>query len=118
MIQDLDKEMTEAKVEEKEAQKDYEAMLADSAEKRTTDAKALAEKANVKATTEGDLQAHTDEKSAGEKELMATHEYEASLHAECDWLIQNFAVRKEARDGEIDSLGKAKDVLSGADYSF
>jgi len=27
-------------------------------------------------------------------------------------------VRKEARNGEIDALGKAKDVLNGADYSL
>merc|ERR1719253_799610 len=42
----------------------------------------------------------------------------ASLHAECDWLMQYFDVRKEARTGEIDALGKAKAVLNGVDYSL
>jgi len=32
-------------------------------------------------------------------------------------LLQYFEVRKEARASEADSLGKAKAVLSGADYS-
>merc|ERR1712238_36457 len=42
----------------------------------------------------------------------------ASLHAECDWLLKYFDARKEARAGEVDSLTKAKAVLSGADYSL
>ena len=49
---------------------------------------------------------------------MATLKYIESLHAECDFLVKYFDVRKEARTGEIDSLVKAKAVLSGADYSF
>merc|ERR1719428_1181288 len=93
-------------------------MMADSAAKRTEDSKSLAGKMEAKAATEGALQEHTAKLNAATKEHMATLEYEASLHAECDWLLQYFDVRKEARDGEIDSLKKAKDVLSGADYSF
>jgi len=34
------------------------------------------------------------------------------------WLLKNFDARKAARSGEIDALGKAKAVLSGADYSL
>jgi len=48
---------------------------------------------------------------------MATHEVISSLHAECDWLLQYFDVRKDARAGEVDSLGKAKAILSGADFA-
>merc|ERR1712203_504261 len=44
--------------------------------------------------------------------------YIAPLHAECDWLLKYFDVRKEARASEMDALGKAKAVLSGADFSF
>merc|ERR1712085_140400 len=61
---------------------------------------------------------HKGAKAAGVKELMATEKYISSLHAECDWLLQYFDVRKEARAGEVDSLKKAKAVLSGADYSL
>lgn len=49
---------------------------------------------------------------------MATEQYIHSLHAECDWLVKYFDVRKEARASEIDALGNAKAVLSGADYSL
>merc|ERR1740121_2509613 len=115
---DLDKEMTEATTEEKEGQAEYETMMKDSALKRVQDSKSLAEKAEAKAAAEGDLQAHTEAEKAAKKEHMATMEYDAMLHAECDWLLKYFDVRKEARAGEVDSLVKAKAVLSGADYSL
>ena len=35
-----------------------------------------------------------------------------------DWLVKNFDNRQAARTGEIDALGKAKAVLSGADFSL
>jgi len=64
------------------------------------------------------MDAHSEEKAATDKTLMATHKYIQSLHGECDWLLQYFTVRKEARAGEVESLKSAKAVLSGADYSF
>jgi hypothetical protein len=118
LIGDLDKEMSESTTAEKEAQADYETMMADSAAKRTQDSKTLAEKVETKAATEGALQEAETAHATAAKEHMATLEYESSLHAECDWLLKYFEVRKEARAGEVDSLKKAKDVLSGADYSF
>merc|ERR1719293_204093 len=118
LIKDLDKEMTEGTTGEKEAQADYETMMADSAAKRTEDSKTLAEKVETKAATEMALQDHETAHKAAAAEHMATLEYEASLHAECDWLLKFFEVRKEARAGEVDSLKRAKDVLSGADFSL
>jgi DNA repair exonuclease SbcCD ATPase subunit len=118
LVKDLDKEMTEAEAEEKNAAADYEASMQDSAEKRVTDSTLLAEKGVAKANAEGALQDAKDGKIATGKELMATGEYIGSLHGECDWLLQNFDVRKTAREGEIEALGKAKAVLSGADFSL
>merc|ERR1719392_504156 len=43
LIADLDKEMTEAKAEEKDAQEDYELFMKDSAAKRAADSKSLNE---------------------------------------------------------------------------
>merc|ERR1719223_1662780 len=92
--------------------------MSDAADKRRTDSKALSEKNEAKADTEAALEAHNADRTSAVKELMATEKYIASLHSECDWLIQYFDVRKEARAGEIDSLKKAKAVLSGASYSL
>jgi septal ring factor EnvC (AmiA/AmiB activator) len=118
LVKDLDKEMTEAETAEKDAQKDYETMMSDSATKRAEDAKALTDKESTLAEMQTDLETDTETKAATGKELGATVQYISSLHAECDWLIQYFDVRKEARDSEIDALGKAKAVLSGADFSL
>merc|ERR1719498_132834 len=118
MIADLDKEIQEIEVEEKEAQKEYEQFMADSAAKRATDAKSIEDKESAKADLEAKLLKDGEEKAATMKEAMATHEYLADVHADCDWLLSNFEARKTARAGEIDAMTKAKAVLSGADYSL
>jgi len=118
LVADLDKEMTEAQTTEKNSQKEYESMMNDSASKRAADSKAIADKMSAKAATEESFQSNKEEKKATSNELMAVHEYISSLHAECDWLLKYFDVRKEARTGEIESLKQAKAVLSGADFSL
>eukprot|EP00927_Polykrikos_kofoidii_P014526 TRINITY_DN1638_c0_g2_i4.p1 TRINITY_DN1638_c0_g2~~TRINITY_DN1638_c0_g2_i4.p1 ORF type:complete len:153 (-),score=47.29 TRINITY_DN1638_c0_g2_i4:111-533(-) len=118
LVKDLDKEMTEAEVSEKDAQADYEQFMSDSQKKRAEDSKAIEEKQAARAEIAENLETSKSENVATKKELAATLEVIASLHSECDWLLQNFDVRKEARSGEMDSLAKAKAVLSGADFSM
>mmetsp|Transcript_104817 Transcript_104817/g.181121 ORF Transcript_104817/g.181121 Transcript_104817/m.181121 type:complete len:698 (+) Transcript_104817:101-2194(+) len=116
LIKDLTTEMTEAKVTEENSQKEYVQTMSDSAEKRATDSKTLTDKGAAKAAAVADLTAAQADEASTSKELMATEKYIASMHAECDWLLTHFDLRAEARTGEIVSLKKAKDVLSGADY--
>jgi len=118
LVADLNKEITESETIEKDSQTDYEQAMSDSKEKRATDSKALTEKQQTKADLEGDLQQSKEDETSATKQLMATESYISSLHAECDWLLKYFDMRKEARVGEIDSLNKAKAVLSGADFSL
>merc|ERR1719247_2446398 len=92
--------------------------MAESAAKRAADSKSLTEKDSQKADLEGDLQAAKDAKKSKSDELMDLEEYMAKLHGDCDFLLENFDIRKEARASEIDALTKAKAVLSGADYSL
>merc|ERR1719511_300895 len=93
-------------------------MMAESSEKRTIDSKTLADKESARADLESKALKLKEEETATMKEVLATAETLKNLHLECDWLVSNFQVRKEARAGEIDALKKAKAVLSGADYSF
>merc|ERR1719336_2852382 len=118
LVKDLQKEITEAETQEKDDQAEYERMMKDSAAKRTADSQSLTEKGETKAHTEAALQGHTEARGEGVAELMATEKVIASLHAECDWLLQYYDARKEARAGEVDSLKRAKAVLSGASYSL
>merc|ERR1719487_2148626 len=103
---------------EKDAQADYEQMMKDSAKKRAEDSKMMSDKETAKADMEADLQTAKDDKMATSKELMTTKQYIAKLHGECDWLLQYFDQRKEARAAEMDSMAKAKAVLNGADFSL
>jgi len=117
LIADLDKEIQETEVEEKNAQEEYEQFMKDSADKRALDAKAIEDKEAAKADLEAKLLKDEEDKKTTMKEAMATHEFLAEAHGDCDWLLSNFDTRKEARAGEVDAIEKAKAVLSGADYS-
>jgi chromosome segregation ATPase len=118
LVKELDKEMTEAETQEHDSQKEYEDMTADSAEKRAADTKSLNGKKSGLATTETQLVAHNEAKKSSVNELGATMQFLQSLHVSCDWLLKYHDMRSEARASEVDALGKAKAVLSGADYSF
>merc|ERR1719375_2805988 len=118
MKKDLAKEILEMELEEKDAQEEYEQMVTDAADKRAMDTATIAQKEEEKAGLEDTIVKTTDTKTAKEAELMATKQYISELHADCDWLLENFDARKEARANEVDALKKAKAVLSGADYSL
>merc|ERR1719161_2379416 len=118
LVADLDKEMQEMEVEEKNDQAAYEKFTKEAAEKRVTDSKSITDKEGAKADAEATVEKETGEKKNTMKETFATVEFLKSLHGDCDWLLQNFDVRKEVRAGEVDALKKAKAVLSGADFSL
>merc|ERR1719311_1405519 len=110
--------MKDAQTEERDSQRDYEQAMKDSADRRASSSKSLMDKGATKASVEADLEASKSEKGSTTKELMATDKYISSLHGECDFLMQYFDVRKQARDGEIESLRSAKNLLSGMDVSL
>merc|ERR1719215_1356883 len=118
LVADLEKEIQEMEVNEKDDQTEYVELIQDSAAKRASDSKSLADKEAAKADAEAGLLKLKDETKVKMMEDMATMETLRDLHSGCDWLLQNFDVRKEARAGEVDALKKAKAVLSGADYSL
>merc|ERR1719453_62656 len=118
MITDMDKEMKEAEYEEKDAQKDYEMMMKDSAEKRAEDSKTITDKQAALAQTEGELEQLKSDKMSTGKQLQETMLYTARLHGDCDFLMQNFDARKEAREAEMANLRDAEDTLKGAEYSL
>jgi len=118
LVADLEKEIQEMEFEEKDAQGEYEKFTKEAAAKRVTDSKSITDKEGAKADAEASVEKDTAEKGNTMKELFATVSFLKNLHGDCDWLLQNFEVRKEARAGEVDSLKKAKAVLSGADFSL
>jgi len=118
LVADLDKELQEATVNEKDAQQEYETMMQDASDKRAADSKSITQKSEEKASTEEALQDEQDKRGETATELMNTEKVMSNLHGECDWLLKYFDVRKDARSGEVEALSNAKAVLSGADYSL
>jgi len=118
LVADLDKEMTEAKTDEGNSQEEYEEFLANAKAKRAEDAKSIEEKKAAKADMSARLEKMDLELKSTTQEAFAMTQTLGDLHAECDWLLQNFDSRKAARAGEIESLKNAKAVLSGADFSL
>merc|ERR1719197_2243065 len=92
--------------------------MKDSAEKRASDSKTMADKSAVKADTEASLQKNEEALHAKMAEAMSNGQYIAQLHGECDWLVSNFDTRKEMRSEEVENLHKAIATLQGADYAL
>jgi chromosome segregation ATPase len=118
IINDVDKENQVMELEEKDAQGDYEKFMKDSSEKRAEDSKSMTDKEAALADAEESLVNDKEALKNKQTDLMNTEKTLSELHADCDWLLKYYDARKEARTGEIDAMGKAKDVLNGADYSF
>jgi septal ring factor EnvC (AmiA/AmiB activator) len=118
LVKDLDTEMTEAKVEEDNAQEEYGKTIADAKADRTGLSNTLKSKSAAKADLTADLETLKSDKGSTSAELMATEKYLSALNSDCGWLLKYYDVRAEARSGEIDSLNRAKAILSGADYSL
>merc|ERR1719379_1320431 len=75
MVEEIDKEMTVAEAEEKDAQEDYEKMMKDSADKRAEDSKTMTDKESAKAQMEAELEQHKSDKMATFTELMENAQY-------------------------------------------
>lgn len=117
LINDIDKQNTEMEMTEKESQADYEKFMKDAASKRAEDSKLLTDKMESEAAVSDEVEQNKEALKSKSTNLAQTNEYIGGLHKDCDWLLKNYDLRKEARDEEIDSLKKGKDVLNGADYS-
>merc|ERR1719324_642280 len=117
MIGDLKTDLTDAEHAEEMAQKDYENLMGASQKTRATNAESITEKESASAEwTEKIESAKTDSASTTEA-LAKLKEYIAGLHSSCDFLIENYETRKEARTNEVEGLKNAKSVLAGANFS-
>merc|ERR1719460_14083 len=117
LSKDLQDGITDAEHDEKTSQKDYETLMSDSQTSRAQKAQSITEKEAAKADLDLKVENASEQKTALEQELLNIKDYLSKLHAQCDFLVENYDVRKAARDTELESLANAKAVLSGADFS-
>merc|ERR1719316_1908420 len=118
IISDLSNDMKDGEYEEKTAQKDYAELMADAQATRAGDTKSLTSKQKTKAETESSLMATKEMRAQTATDLKQAQTVNQDLHASCDFILQNYDLRIEARTTEIESLKNAKAVLSGASFSL
>jgi len=108
---------TEAIHAEEDAQKAYEDFVVDSNTSIEEKSKDIINKADEKATAEGDLSQATEVRDNLLQELEQLSNEGVDLHSACDFVMKNFDIRQTARGEEIEALKQAKSILSGAKFS-
>lgn len=116
LIKDLESQLSEAKKDEENAQKEYEQMMNDSAKARAADAQSITDKTAEKADAETRLQENKVAKKISHESLQELKQEESDLHGSCDFLVENYDFRKTARAQERDALVNAKAILQGAKF--
>jgi len=114
-IGDLKKDHTESEHGEETAQKDYENLMSASQENREGMAASITGKESASADWMEKIENSNTEHASTTQALQKLLELIAGLHGSCDFLVENFDARKEARTNEVEGLKNAKAVLGGAD---
>merc|ERR1719473_1973297 len=102
---------------ESDSQKAYETYVKDtnaSIEEKNRD---ITNKSGEKATAEADKTAAEQDLEAANNEQQQNQNENADLHKSCDFTLNNFDIRQEARDQEVEALRQAKAILSGAKFT-
>jgi len=116
VIHDLKTDMAEAARDEKTAQKEYVELMGESQESRAQDVKSITDKKESRSVLEEKITESKEARKMAFDQLNNIHEYVAELHNSCDFIVENFDLRKEARSNEMESLKNAKAVMEGADF--
>jgi len=102
---------------EKSAQAAYEAFAKDTTASVEKKEQALSDKTEEKAKAEKDVVQTRKSREGAEAELAGLADTQAQLHGSCDFLMTNFQIRQDARQEELDSITKAKQILNGATFA-
>merc|ERR1719218_29554 len=117
LAKELEDGITEFKHEEETSQKDYERLMAESQKTRAQNVESITADEAAKADLDTKIEQTKQKKASQETELSNIKQYITQLHANCDFLIENYDLRKAARANEVESLKNAKSVLSGANFA-
>merc|ERR1719159_413353 len=98
---------------EEVSQSTYEDFMKDSNKSITEGSNAIADMTDEKAKTEEALNMAQTDMAATNKQIENLMGTGADLHDDCDFILDNFEIRQDARAKEMDALGEAKAILSG-----
>merc|ERR1719262_691038 len=101
LAKELEDGITESKNDEDTAQKDYERMMEDSQKTRATNVESITSDEAAKADLDTKVESTKQQKTSQEAELANINGYITQLHANCDFLVDNYDLRKAARANEV-----------------
>merc|ERR1719263_1960530 len=116
MMDELKTDASEQKQAEAMAQKDYEHLMESSQKTREQNGKSITEKESAKADWNEKISTAKAEQATTATGLQTIKELIANIHGRCDFLLETYTMRKEARAKESDGLKSAKAVLNGASF--
>lgn len=99
---------------EREAQANYETFVKDSNNLVKELADSVTEKTKSIASSKTEAEDAKSDHIATVEELELLAQHKAELHGQCDFVLSNFDIRQKARLQEIEAIGEAKAILSGA----
>jgi len=114
IIEDSKALESESVAAETEAQSSYETFVKDSNALIKELSNSVAAKTKASATAKEDAEQAKSDRDSAIEELESLALTEGDLHGECDWVMRNFAARQKARMDEMEAIGQAKAILSGA----
>jgi len=117
LMKELSGDLTASENEEKTSQKDYERLMSDSQATRAQNVASITDKEAAKADMDTAVEETKAKLDSQQASLADIKQYILQLHAKCDFIIENYDLRKAARENELTSLANAKATLSGADFS-
>jgi len=114
MKHDIELEVAELKHDEEESQADFDKLSTESSKATKDKKKEVTGREEAKAAVDEKIQIQTGVKGGYDDEVASLDEKLKALHAQCDFLLENYEKRKEARAQEMEGLSKSKAVLQGA----
>merc|ERR1719262_735438 len=112
---DLMVDMTEAETDEKHAALDYTRIMADAKESRTTDVKSLNQKKRDKAHLDEEFVASKSRIALLNEKLRNVELYLVQVHADCNFLLENFESRHQNRISQEINLHSALTMVTEED---
>merc|ERR1719281_1374334 len=117
IIADAKRTEDEMGMSEQKSQEEYASYVAATTASIEADREAIAENEKQVASTKSEKSETEEAQLANQASLDKLAELLSGLHGQCDFILKYFDIRQKSRAEEMDAIGEAKAILSGADFS-
>jgi len=117
IIADAKRTEDEMQASEQKTQAEYGSYVAATTASIEADREAIAENEKQVASTKSEKSETEEAQLANQASLDKLAELLSGLHGQCDFILKYFDIRQTSRAEEMDAIGEAKAILSGADFS-